>query len=285
MHFIFYMAYALESMNKTKEVIMKRIFTLISFLAITFSALADLRPSRLSVTSLYRAPIHVMVDGRWIQDYNNEIRISNLNPGLHRVHIYSIENKRGVFGNNKVREELIYNGAVNVRSGFHTTLVVQRNGRVYTEDRPMDNRNDRDKWNKKDRRDRDNRYGDRDDDNWNDKDRRDRDDDYDHRNNDDKWRQPMNYNMFEQLKQQLRRESFDNRKLDIVKSALLQNRVSADQVKDLARQFDFERSKLEFAKYAYRFTTDRSNYFIVNDVFDFGNSKTELTHYIANYRD
>jgi hypothetical protein len=283
------MACALESIYKTKEVFMKRIFTLVSFLAITFSVMADRKLSKLSITSMYYSPIHVMVDGRWVQDYNNEIRITDLYPGLHRVQIYSIETRWNVFGNKRTREQMIYNGAVNVRRGFHTTMVVQRNGRVYSEERPMNNGRGRDKWNKDGRWDNDDHNdrweNDDRDDRWNNEGRRDNDDQYDNRNNGKGWEQPMNYNLFEQLKQQVRRESFDNRRLDILRSALAQNNVSSEQVKDLARELDFERNKLELAKFAYKYTTDRRNYFVVNDVFDFGTSKTELTQYIANYRD
>jgi hypothetical protein len=148
------MAYALESISETKEVYMKRIFTVISFLAVSFSALAGIRPSRLSVTSMYDAPIHVRVDGRWIKDYNGDIHMSDLYPGRHHVEIYSVKYKKGVFGNRKRKEKLIYNGRVRVRSGVHTTMSVQHNGRVYTDDRPMDDRRDRDRWNDRDHRGR-----------------------------------------------------------------------------------------------------------------------------------
>lgn len=133
---------------------MKRIFTIISFLAVTFSAMAGIGPSRLSVTSMYNAPIHVRVDGRWIKDYNGDIHMSNLNPGFHRVQIYSVKYKRGIFGNRKSKEKLIYNGRVKIRSGMNTTMTVQRNGRVNTDDRPMENRRDYDRRNDRNRRGR-----------------------------------------------------------------------------------------------------------------------------------
>lgn len=54
------------------------------------------------------------------------------------------------------------------------------------------------------------------------------------------------------------------------------NCLSCEQVISICRQFSFEESKLNFAKYAFRHTTDPKNYFKVNDVFSFESSKEEL---------
>lgn len=63
------------------------------------------------------------------------------------------------------------------------------------------------------------------------------------------------------------------------------NRVTSAQVKELIQLMSFENNKLEMAKFAYRYTTDRGSYFIVNDTFSFSYSKTELVQYILTYRD
>ncbi len=73
--------------------------------------------------------------------------------------------------------------------------------------------------------------------------------------------------------------------MDLLRSTLPYNRVSAQQVRELAQLIQFEQTRLELAKFAYRYTTDRGNYFVVNDVFNSGNSKSELTRYISTYRD
>ena len=46
------------------------------------------------------------------------------------------------------------------------------------------------------------------------------------------------------------------------------------------QSFDFESTKLEYAKFAYDFTYDKGNYFKVNDAFDFESSIEELDEYI-----
>ncbi|MFY7839020.1 MAG: DUF4476 domain-containing protein, partial [Lacibacter sp.] len=211
-------------------------------------------------------PVRVMVDGRQVQVGNREFQISNLNPGYHRVQIYAVNNnnnnnkRRGIFGNN--REELLYNTNVNIRRGMHTDIVVNRFGKVFVDEQAIDNRDDRNNggWG-----------NDRNNDGWG----NDRNNHY----------QPMDYQKFQQLKQSVERSNFDDDKMELLRSVLQNNMVSAQQVKELAQLMSFEKNKLELAKFAYRFTTDRSNYFIVNDVFSFGTSKTELTRYIASYRD
>jgi hypothetical protein len=46
--------------------------------------------------------------------------------------------------------------------------------------------------------------------------------------------------------------------------------------------FTYEDSKLEFAKYAYDYTYDIDNYFMVNDAFEFETSIDELNEYIES---
>jgi len=53
-------------------------------------------------------------------------------------------------------------------------------------------------------------------------------------------------------------------------------------VMKICNLFSFEESKLTFAKHAYSRTTDKKNYFKVNDVFSFDSSKEELNNFISN---
>jgi hypothetical protein len=45
--------------------------------------------------------------------------------------------------------------------------------------------------------------------------------------------------------------------------------------------FDFENTKLDFAKFAYDRTYDRANYYKVNDAFEFESSIEDLNRYIG----
>lgn len=260
---------------------MKRIFTLSILTVLTLTTLAQFGPNfpqdnrwgqtRFSISSMGTKPIRVMIDGQWMQDQNNEIRLSNLRPGMHTVQIYTMNrnnrwerdrDNRGR-GNNR-NGDLIYNVNLNIRNGMHTDILINRFGKVFVDEQIIDNRWD-DNWNNGGNND-----------GWN--------------NNNNGWNGgrnggPMDNNSFQQLKQMVQKEAFDDNKLNLLKSVLPSNGVSSSQVRELMQQMSFEQNKLELAKFAYRYTTDRNNYFMLNDVFNFSSSKNELSTYILNYRD
>lgn len=93
---------------------------------------------------------------------------------------------------------------------------------------------------------------------------------------------PMNFQTFKAARESVQQASFEETKLSTAKAVLSSNCISVDQVINMCSQFSFEASKLDFAKYAYPKTTDKSNYFKVNNVFSFDASKTDLNDYISN---
>ena len=95
----------------------------------------------------------------------------------------------------------------------------------------------------------------------------------------------MDQQVFEQLKTTLQNESFDNSKLTMAKQAIGSNWVSTSQVKQLLELFSYEDNKLVLAKYAYPYTTDRNNYFLLYDGFTYSSSKEELAKFIRDYKD
>ncbi|MBC7534770.1 MAG: DUF4476 domain-containing protein [Ferruginibacter sp.] len=74
--------------------------------------------------------------------------------------------------------------------------------------------------------------------------------------------------------------SFEETKLSTAKSIAAANCLSADQVVAICNLFGFEDSKLQFAKYAYKYTIDPKNYFKVNNVFSFDSSKEALSSFV-----
>ncbi len=86
---------------------------------------------------------------------------------------------------------------------------------------------------------------------------------------------------FASAKETIRGSDFEATKLSTAKQIALANCLYADQVAEICRLFDFENSKLDFAKTAYGRCIDKSNYFKVNAVFDFDNSKEELSKYTS----
>ena len=92
---------------------------------------------------------------------------------------------------------------------------------------------------------------------------------------------PMKGSDFSSAKNTISSTSFEDSKLSTAKSILASNCLNTDQVVEICRLFDFEQTKLTFAKLAYKKTTDQKNYFKVNNVFDFDASKQELSTFIG----
>ncbi len=83
-------------------------------------------------------------------------------------------------------------------------------------------------------------------------------------------------------KQSITNKSFEEDRIIIAKQIIRTRCLSAAQVLEIARIFDFEASRLDFAKFAYDYTTDSQNYYLVNDAFDFSESIRMLDEYIQS---
>jgi len=75
--------------------------------------------------------------------------------------------------------------------------------------------------------------------------------------------------------------AFDNRKLQIARNYVRGNRVTSAQVAGLMNTMAFDRNKLELAQFAYRFTIDKNNYFLVNRSFTFDSSVRKLNRFLG----
>jgi hypothetical protein len=93
---------------------------------------------------------------------------------------------------------------------------------------------------------------------------------------------PMDIADFDMMKQTISSKDFESTRLSIAKQVLQENCLFASQVTEVLTLFDFENTKLEFAKYAYGYTYDTGNYFKVNDAFEFESSVQELNNYISS---
>jgi hypothetical protein len=76
--------------------------------------------------------------------------------------------------------------------------------------------------------------------------------------------------------------SFDDTKVTTFKQIVSSKCIITSQVKELLQLFSFEDNKLDMAKYAYSYVADPSNYYTINDIFTFDNSKSELSTYVSN---
>ena len=91
----------------------------------------------------------------------------------------------------------------------------------------------------------------------------------------------MRPDVFGMVRNSISRLSFDSDRLALARQAVQQNGCTAAQVADLMLMLSFESSRLDLAKYAFRFTADQQNYFVVYDCFTFSGSVCELQQYIG----
>jgi len=229
---------------------MKKISTLLLSSLFSLSLLA-FDGSRLSISATGSASeLKIEVDGRKITLKDNSITLGYLGEGRHDIKIYrEAKRSRGNFG----RREIVYSNTVLLKRGFHLDITINRFGKVLVDECRMDIN---DEW----YQDEDEYF--------------DSEDGWGHGNN------VMNARDFDQVKQSLRKEWFENNRLTSVKFILDKNNVTTVQVKELMSLFTFENNKLELAKYAYRKTVDQKSYFQVMDALTFSSSKDELARFI-----
>ena len=90
----------------------------------------------------------------------------------------------------------------------------------------------------------------------------------------------MNPVDFNQAKELIRNESFDNSRLALAKQVVSGNGMNAAQITEICKLFSFENNALEFAKYAYQYCTEPNKYYLVNEAFKYDSSKRELNEFI-----
>lgn len=79
-------------------------------------------------------------------------------------------------------------------------------------------------------------------------------------------------------------KDFEATKMSIAKQAVGGATILADDVARVMKTFDYESSRLDFAKYAYPRCCDQSNYFKVNAAFEFESSVTDLQRFTQGGR-
>lgn len=86
---------------------------------------------------------------------------------------------------------------------------------------------------------------------------------------------------FEELKNSVKREPFDDGKSGIIQAALQQSAISTKQLGELLRMYSFEDKSLAIAKQVFNQVSDRQNYFMLKDIFRFPSNQKELLDFLA----
>jgi len=77
-------------------------------------------------------------------------------------------------------------------------------------------------------------------------------------------------------------ETFEDDKYSLAKDICKANCMTSAQVRDMNNIFNFEDTKLDFAKFAYDYVYDAEKYYLVKSSFTFSMSKEELDEYLEN---
>ena len=92
--------------------------------------------------------------------------------------------------------------------------------------------------------------------------------------------QGMNPEDYNEVVRMISNESFDDTKLTVAKQVISNNPMTASQIVNICKLFSFESNKLEFAKFAYPYCTEKNKYYLLNEVLTYDSSKRELNEYI-----
>jgi Domain of unknown function (DUF4476) len=257
---------------------MKKTFTLIIASMLSLGMYAFPNQSILSVSASNANGFYVTVDGARYRASDNVVLINNLSNGYHQVQVY--QQRRGGRGNPFNNFQMIFNGRVYVKPMYHLDISINRFGKAFIDEQLMANaayENDNyggsnQSDNQSDNHNYNNQHWDNDGDNH-----------WGNSSNNASGR-IMNNVSFEQFKQTLKNEDFENARLSLAKQVIENNLFSTAQVRELMRQFNFENNQLELAKYAYQFTTDKGNYFTLANEFSFSSNKESLMRHIQNNR-
>jgi hypothetical protein len=93
---------------------------------------------------------------------------------------------------------------------------------------------------------------------------------------------PVDNSEFADIKISLNKKTFEDSKLTLAKQIAKSKCFTSAQIRDIMGMYDFEDTRLEFAKYAYEYVYDPDNYYLVNDAFQFEMTIEELDEFIRN---
>ena len=245
---------------------MKTFFTLFTFLLMSIALFAaEAKPkSTVTIKSVTKDEIRVVIDDKTFEPRTNSIMIQNVDAGYHTIKVYR-QKSSNIFSNFGKRFELVYNSSLTVKPRTSLQITFDRFGRTsISEEKIQRDRN----WN-----DNDGYYYDRDD-------RHDNGGRWEDEREYNSYARPMNDREFDQVMNSMQKEWFEANKLKSASQIISTNFFTAEQVKEMMLLFTFENNKLEIAKQAYSKTIDKQNYYCVSDGLSFRSSKDELARFI-----
>jgi hypothetical protein len=242
---------------------MKKFFTLLVSSLFSLSLLAY-DGSRISISTINNnMNLKIELDGERVRLLGNSITLNNVNEGNHNVRVYRAKRKYYNDFRNETDFEIIYASSVFLNRSYQMDITINGVGKVFMDSYRIENDEEYYHGNISDNADKDNGHG---------------------CAVNNGYSNIMNAGEFSQLMGQIQKERFDANRMISVKTITDKNNFTAKQIKEMMYLFTFESNRLEVAKYAYRKTLDKENYWQLNDVLTFSSSKDELARFIRESR-
>jgi hypothetical protein len=93
---------------------------------------------------------------------------------------------------------------------------------------------------------------------------------------------PMNANEFAEAKRLVKKETFEENKMQVAQQFTRKNCLTIAQIKEIAQSFTFEENKFDYVKFAYNFCYDRKNYYQLGEIFTFSHTKDDLNDFLQD---
>ena len=262
------------SLTKHKNIIMKNLsLILLLILASLSDAVAQ---SMIKVHLTDNTMINISVDGRYFSKKGTSITVGDLPPGRHLINIYTLQQDRRGRGH----EESIYSGKVNTHAGYIAFLtydpgtdqtdIQEQDINTYTQNTPAANNGGGNNVQPGQVNNNNNDYG-----------------------NDNKYipsgpvASPVPTGTLtdaktDNLKQSVAAKKTDTEKMNTLKDGLNGEKITTDQVSVMMDWFNFEATKVDFAKWAYPNTVDKENFISLENKLSYKNYQDDLDKFIKD---
>ena len=94
----------------------------------------------------------------------------------------------------------------------------------------------------------------------------------------------MNEIDFQRALSVIKSEDFENTKLSTAKQVASNNLLTVNQISRICQLFEFDNTRLDFAKTAYSRCVDQNQYYLLHSVFEFDSNKKELDKFVQQQK-
>lgn len=236
------------------------LYTFIALVILNVSAKADGFRSKLNIRTFNNRSIIVEIDRINYNNPSREFIITDLAPGDHKIKIWTVGGQHYNYGYNTGNFRLVYNGFITIPARSKVKAVLTYQNILKVTDIDLLQNNYHQECNNTIVPSNygycGNYYGNQ------------------YANN--------NYHnsRFEELKDLVARESFDDTRLAICKEYIRTHPINSEELRELLGLITFESNRITLAKYSYRYVSDPGYFFTVYNAFTFDSSVNELINWI-----